>query len=148
MYSHSQQDRCLRGCRNLSITGQRLQFLVLACFYYYGDYVNFPKSVRFGFADVTQNVDMRSSENLRLQQSIEAVVYDPTKTPPRPTGWEPLVGTVLSRFDRFLIGPRAKGGPAPKGPRSPSTYQNKLTPFYRSCFCIVPAPGPVFFKSL
>ena len=43
-----------------------------------------------------QNVDIRSSKNLRLQQTIEAAVRDPTKTPPRPTlgsrptGWEPL----------------------------------------------------------
>ena len=42
----------------------------------------------FGFADVTKN--------LSLQQIIEAVVRDPTATPPRPTlgsrptGWEPL----------------------------------------------------------
>jgi len=54
------------------------------------------RSLCFGFADVT-NIDIQSSENSRLQQTIEAVVRDPTKTPPRPTlgswptGWEPLV---------------------------------------------------------
>ena len=55
------------------------------------------KSLSFGFADVTQNGDMRSSKNLRLRQTIEAAIRDPTATPPRPTlgpqptGWEPLL---------------------------------------------------------
>jgi len=59
--------------------------------------VNFTKICPcFGFADVTQNVDMPSSKNLGLQQTIEVVVRDPTATPTRPTlgsrstGWEPL----------------------------------------------------------
>ena len=44
-----------------------------------------------------QDVDIRSSKNSRLQETIEAAVRDPTKTPPRPTlgsrptGWEPLI---------------------------------------------------------
>jgi len=43
-----------------------------------------------------QNFDIRSSKNSRLQQTIEAAVRDPTKSPPRPTlgsrptGLEPL----------------------------------------------------------
>jgi len=44
----------------------------------------------FGFADVTQNVNMRSSKNQRLQQTIEAAIRDPKATTPRPTGWEQL----------------------------------------------------------
>jgi len=34
---------------------------------------------------------MRSSKNLRLQQTIEAVVHDPMATTPQPTSWEPLI---------------------------------------------------------
>ena len=29
-------------------------------------------------------------QNSRLQQTVEAAVRVPTKSPPRPTGWEPL----------------------------------------------------------
>ena len=38
----------------------------------------------FGFADVTQNVDLRSSKTVRLQHTIlsEAAVRDHTATPP------------------------------------------------------------------
>jgi len=43
---------------------------------------------------VQQNVDIRSSKNSRLQQTIEAAVRNPTKTPLRPTGWEPLRYTM------------------------------------------------------
>jgi len=54
--------------------------------------VNFTKICRAsGFVDVTQNVDMPSSKNLTLQHAIvETAARDPTATPPRPTGWEPL----------------------------------------------------------
>jgi len=54
------------------------------------------RSVRVSVLLMQQNVDIRSSKNSRLQQTIEAAVRDPTKTPPRPTfgsrptGWEPL----------------------------------------------------------
>jgi len=47
--------------------------------------VNFTKILCFGFADVTQNIDMRNSKNLRLQQSIEAVALNSQATPPLPT---------------------------------------------------------------
>jgi len=35
---------------------------------------------------------MRNSKNFRLHQTIEAVVPDPTVTPPRPTLWSRLTG--------------------------------------------------------
>jgi len=59
--------------------------------------VNFTKICRVSVLLMQQNVDIRSSKNSRLQQTIEAAVRDPTDTPPRPTlgsrptGWEPLL---------------------------------------------------------
>jgi len=81
--------------------GQRLLFLVAAYFcvkvdrnsivekpdrHYNEDNVNFTNMHPcFGCADVTHNVDVRSSKNSNFQQTIEAVVRDPTPTPPRST---------------------------------------------------------------
>ena len=49
----------------------------------------------FGFADVTQNADMSSSENLKPQKNIEAAVHDPTKFLRDPLwGRDPPVGTT------------------------------------------------------
>jgi len=42
---------------------------------------------------------MRSSKKLRLQQTLEAAVHDPTVTPPRPTGWEPLPYIKRDQYD-------------------------------------------------
>ena len=48
--------------------------------------MNFTKiGLCFGFADVTQDVDMCSSKNLRLQQTIEAAAVCDMAT-----SWEPL----------------------------------------------------------
>jgi len=50
------------------------------------DNVNFKKICPcFGVAHITQNVDMRSSNNSNLQQAIVVVVRDPTATPPLST---------------------------------------------------------------
>ena len=39
----------------------------------------------FSFANVKQNVHIQCSKNLRLKQTIEAAVCEPTATPPQPT---------------------------------------------------------------